>query len=93
MDSNQTAKPKLSAAEAKARKAARLASIRLQMAIYRALDERDITTPAAIGAALGLPPVEATALLARKHLHEGDLERLEAAAARLGVAGAELTPR
>ena len=85
MDSNTPTKPKLSAAEAKARKAARLISLRLQMMIYRGLDERDITTPAEIGAALGLPAAEASALLARKHLREGDLERLQAAAARLNV--------
>ena len=85
MQPNLPAKPKLPAAEAKARKAARLVSLRLQMMIYRALDERDITTSAEIGAALGLPAAEASALLARKHLREGDLERLEAAAAHLGL--------
>ena len=78
-------KPKLSAAEVRARKAARLQSIRLQMAIYRALDDRGITTPVEIGAALGLPAVEATTLLSRKHLREGDLERLKAAAALIGL--------
>ena len=79
------AKPRLSTAEVKARKAARLQSLRLQMTIYRALDERAITTPADIGAALGLPAAVATTLLTRKHLHEGDLERLEAAAVYIGL--------
>jgi hypothetical protein len=77
-------KPKLSAEERRARQADRLASIRLRIAIGRELDERDITTPAAIGAALGMPAAEATALLSRKQRREGDVALLEAAAARLG---------
>jgi hypothetical protein len=77
-------KPKLSAEERRARQADRLASIRLRIAIGRELDERDITTPAAIGAALGMPAAEATALLRRKQRREGDVALLEAAAARLG---------
>jgi hypothetical protein len=85
MDPNPPTKPKLSTAENKARTAARLRSIRLQMAIYRALDEQDITAPADVGAALGLPAAEAATLLRRKHLHEGDLAQLEAAALRLGL--------
>jgi hypothetical protein len=44
-----------------------------------------VTTPAAIGAALGMPPAEATSLLTRHQWREGDVARLEAAAARLGV--------
>jgi hypothetical protein len=55
------------------------------MAIGRELDERGITTPADIGAALGMPPAEATKLLTRHQWREGDVARLEAAAARLGV--------
>ena len=55
------------------------------MAIWRALDERDITTPAAIGEALGMPPAEATKLLNRRQWREGDVAQLAAAAARLGV--------
>jgi hypothetical protein len=46
-----------------------------------ALDERDITTPTA----LGMPAAEATSLLTRRQWREGDVARLEAAAARLGV--------
>ena len=55
------------------------------MAIGRELDDRGITTPAAIGEALGMPAAEATSLLTRHQWREGDVARLEAAAARLGV--------
>jgi len=55
------------------------------MAIYRELDGRSITTDRGIAAALGIPAAEATVLLRRKHFQDGDLVRLEAAAARLGV--------
>src|ERR1700712_3980616 len=78
-------KPKLSIEERRARQADRLASIRLRMAIGRELDERGITTPAAIGAALGMPAAEATKLLSRHQWREGDVALLETAAARLGV--------
>ena len=78
-------KPKLSAEERRARQADRLATIRLRMAIGRELDDRDITTPAAIGAALGMPPAEATKLLTRHQWREGDVALLQAAAARLGL--------
>jgi hypothetical protein len=78
-------KPKQSAAERRARQADRLASIRLRMAIGRELDDRAITTPAAIGAAIGMPAAEATSLLTRRQWREGDVALLEAAAARLGV--------
>ena len=44
---------KLSVEERRTRQADRLASIRLRMVIGREQDGRDITTPAAIGAALG----------------------------------------
>jgi hypothetical protein len=78
-------KPKMSAEERRRRHADRLATIRLRMAISRELDERGITTPAAIGAALGMPAAEATSLLTRQQWREGDVARLEAAVARLGV--------
>ena len=68
-----------------AREADRLACIRLRMAIGRELDERGITTPAAIGEALGMLAAEATGLLARRQWREGDVALLQAAAARLGV--------
>ena len=75
----------MSAEEKRIRQEDRLASIRLRMAIGRELDERDITTPAAIGEALGMPPAEATKLLTRHQWREGDVALLQAAAARLGV--------
>jgi hypothetical protein len=78
-------KPKLLVEERRARQADRLASIRLRMAIGRELDERSITTPAAIGEALGLSVTEAMKLLTRHQWREGDVARLEAAAVRLGV--------
>jgi hypothetical protein len=55
------------------------------MAIGRELDERGITTPAAIGEALGMSAAEATKLLRGHQWREGDVARLEAAAARLGL--------
>jgi hypothetical protein len=58
-------KPKLSAEERQARQANRLESIRLRMAIGRELDDRGITTPSAIGAALEIPAAEAAKLLTR----------------------------
>ena len=78
-------KPKLSAEERQARQEDRLTTIRLRMAIGRELDERGITEPAEIGAALGLPAVEVTKLLTRHQWREGDVALLEAAVARLGV--------
>jgi hypothetical protein len=74
-------KPKLSDDERRAR---RLRLVRLRFAIGRELDNRGITTPTAVGEALGMPAAEATALLARRQSREGDLAQLEAAAARLG---------
>src|SRR3954466_10795343 len=79
------AKPKLTPEERRTRQADRLTTIRLRMAIGRELDERDITTPAAIGEALGMPAAEATSLLTRHQWREGDVARLEDAAARLGL--------
>jgi hypothetical protein len=78
-------KPKMSAEERRARQADRLTTIRLRMAIGRELDDRDITTPAAIGAALGMPAAEATKLLRGHQWRQGDVARLQAAAARLGL--------
>ncbi|WP_043342399.1 hypothetical protein [Belnapia moabensis] len=79
------AKPKISPEERRRRAADRLTMIRLKMAIGRELDERGITTPAEIGAALAMPPAEATRLLTGHQWREGAVERLEAAAARLGL--------
>src|SRR3954469_20456309 len=78
-------KPKMSAEERRLRQEDRLTTIRLRMAIGRELDERGITTPAAIGDALGMPAAEATKLLTHRQWREGDVARLQAAAARLGV--------
>jgi hypothetical protein len=84
-DEPPPAKPKLSAEERQRRWEERLAALRLRMAIGRELDERGIAEPAAIGAALGMPAVEATKLLNRHRWHEGDVALLAAAAARLGL--------
>jgi hypothetical protein len=59
--------------------------IRLRMLIGRELEERGITTPAAIGATLGMPAAEAAKLLRGHQWREGDVARLQAVAARLGV--------
>ena len=79
------AKPKLSAKERQARAADRLMAIRLRVMIGRELENRGIENPAEIGAALGMPVLEATKLLTRHQWREDDVARLQAAAARLGV--------
>ncbi len=79
------ARPKLSAQERRRRRKERLAALRLRVAIDRALEERGITGPAAIDAALGLPAGEAAKLLTRHQWREGDVALLRAAAARLGL--------
>jgi hypothetical protein len=79
------AKPKLTSAERRTRHENRLTAISLRLAIWRELDDRGILTPAAIGEALGMPASEATNLLIRRQWREGDVARLEAAAARLGL--------
>lgn len=79
------AKPKLSAEERRARHADRLITIRLRMLIIQELEDRGITTPAAIGAVLGMPAAEATKLLRGHQWREGNVALLQAAAARLGV--------
>jgi hypothetical protein len=75
----------LSAEERRARQQDRLAAIRLRVAIWRYLDERGITTPAAIASAIGMLPAEVAKLLAGGHWREGNAAQLEAVAARLGV--------
>ena len=79
------AKPKLPPEERRRRWEERLAALRLRMAIGRELDEREITDPAAVGAALGMPAAEATKLLTRHQWREGDVALLTAAAARMGL--------
>ena len=78
-------KPKLTPAEQRQRREDRLVTIRLRMTIGRELDDRGITTPAGIGEALGMPADEAAKLLRRRQWREGDVQRLQAAAARLGL--------
>ena len=78
-------KSKLTPEERRARQADRLLTIRLRMLIGREVEERGITTPAAIGAALDMPLAEATKLLRGHQWREGDVAQLQAAAARLGV--------
>jgi hypothetical protein len=78
-------KPKLTFQERRRREADRLVTIRLRMAIWRALDDQSITAPAKIGAALGMPAAEATKLLTLHRWREGDVEQLEAVATRLGL--------
>jgi hypothetical protein len=56
----------LFAEERHARHAERLTTIRLRMAIGRELEDRDITTPAAIGEALGMSAAEAASLLIQR---------------------------
>ena len=64
----------------------RLDAIRLRFAISSHLDDQGITEPAAIGAAIGLPPAEAVSLLRRSQWRAGDVAALRQAAARLGLA-------
>jgi hypothetical protein len=53
--------------------------------IGRALSERGLATPNAIGAAVSMPAGGAVALLSRKQRREG-LALLEAVASQLGIA-------
>jgi hypothetical protein len=76
---------KLSAAEQRARREDRLVAIRLRMRIGSELDARGLATPAAIGEALGMAAAEAQGLLTRRQWREGDVDRLRAAALRLGL--------
>jgi hypothetical protein len=85
-DQSPPAKPKLTFAERRIRQADKLTTIRLRMAIWRELEDRGITTPVEIGAALGMPAAEATGLLSRHQWREGDVAQLQAAVERLGVA-------
>ena len=54
------------------------------MVIFRELENRGITTPAAIGEALGMPGAEAIRLLIRHQWGEGDVALLQAAAGGAG---------
>ena len=79
------AKPKLTPEMRRARYADRLTTIRLRMLIFRELEDRGITMPAEIGAALGMPAAEAAKLLRGHQWREGEVALLQAAAARLGL--------
>lgn len=79
------AKPKLTPEERRGQHADRLATIRLSMLVGREMEERGITTPAAIGDALEMPAAKAIKLLRGRQWREGDVARLEAAAAQLGL--------
>jgi hypothetical protein len=69
----------------KAQQAERLAAIRLRYCINTHLDDQGLTTPAQIGAAVGLPGAEVVRLLTRRQWREGDVAALQAVAARLGL--------
>jgi hypothetical protein len=85
MSHQQSARPKLTAAEQRQRREDRIACIRLRMAIGHELDERGITDPVAVGEALGMLTLDAARLLNRRQWREGDVAALQAAAARLGL--------
>lgn len=87
------AKPKLTAEERRQRDAERLQTIRLRMLVGQALHDRGITTPTAIGAAIGMPAAEATKLMTGKQWRAGDVALLEDAAARLGLQVPAPSPR
>lgn len=67
------------------RQAERLMAIRLRYTINTHLEDQGITTPAAIGAAAGLPGAEAVSLLTRRQWRAGDVATLQAVADRLGL--------
>jgi hypothetical protein len=77
--------PKLTQQERHAREVERRRAIGLRTAIGQELDYRGIVDPAAIGAILEMPALEAERLLKRYQWREGDVALLEAVAARLGV--------
>ena len=65
--------------------AERLMAIRLRYTINTHLEDHGITTPAAVGAAAGLPAAEAMGLLTRRQWRAGDVAALQAVAGRLGL--------
>jgi hypothetical protein len=84
MQDNPPARSKLSSAEQQIRRDDRIAAIRLRMTIGQEIDIRGLTTPTEVGEALGMSAAEAHGLLNRRQWREGDVTRLQAAAARLG---------
>jgi len=83
LSSSPPAKRELTPEERRVRQEDRLTTIRLRMAIWRALDEHGVNTPADVGLALGMPAAEATRLLTRHQWRDGDVALLTAVAARL----------
>src|SRR4051812_50153179 len=69
------------------RQAERLMVIRLRYTINSHLEDRGITTPAAVSAAIGLSAAEAAGLLRRRQWRAGDLAALQAGAGGVWVAG------
>ncbi len=67
------------------KQAERLAAIRLRYTINTHLEDRGVTRPAAIGAAVRLSAAEAVGLLTRRQWRAGDVAALQAVAARLGL--------
>ncbi|TDH60469.1 hypothetical protein E2C06_21720 [Dankookia rubra] len=67
------------------RQAERLMAIRLRYTINTHLEDQGVTTPAAIGAAVGLPTTEAVSLLGCRQWRAGDVAALQAVAKRLGL--------
>ena len=82
---DQPPSPKLTSHELQVRVDERLRSIRLRMAIGGELDDKGAIDPVEIGAALGMPMIEATRLLTRNQWREGDVALLETVVARLGL--------
>jgi hypothetical protein len=68
------------------RQAERLVAIRLRYTINTHLKDQGVTTPAATGAAVGLPAAEAVGLLTRRQWCTGDVAALQTVAERLGLA-------
>ena len=67
------------------RQAEWLMAIRLRCTIKSHLEDRGITTPAAVGAATGLSAAEAAGLLCRRQWRAGNMAALQAVAGRLGL--------
>ena len=67
------------------RRAERLMAIRLRYRINTYLEDMGVTTPVAIGAAVGMPAAEAAGLLTSRQWRAGDVATLQAVAERLGL--------
>lgn len=67
------------------RQAERLMAIRLRYTINTHLEDQGIITPAAIGAAAGLPVAEAVGLLTCRQWRPGDVVALQVVADQLGL--------